>query len=296
MKDEIVIAEALDGQVRIHAAKTTDMVQTARVMHNCMPTSAAALGRVLTVTAIMGSDLKDPRAKITTIINGGGPAGTVLAQADGKGNVRGFVADPNQYLVRNSDGHLAVGAAVGTDGTLTVIKDLGLKEPFTGKVNLQTGEIGDDFAFYFAVSEQTPSVVGVGVLVNPEGNVQAAGGLIYQLMPFATEEAIVFCEKVAAEMKPVSTLIDEGNDLEDVIHEYFPDAEILQHRDIRWHCGCSHEHYKDALVTLSDADLEEMIADGKGAEITCQYCSTKYNFTTEELKEILENKHRVENR
>jgi molecular chaperone Hsp33 len=296
MKDEIVIAEALDGQVRIHAACTTALVDEARRKHGCMPTSAAALGRTLTVTAIMASDLKAENEKITSIFNGHGPAGTVLAQADGAGNVKGFIGDPGLYMTR-PDGHLAVGAAIGTKGTLTVSRDMGLKEPYTGSVDIQTGEVGDDFAYYFALSEQTPSVVGVGVLVDPDGSIKASGGLIYQLLPDASEEAIEFCEKTAKDQKPVSTLIDQGHDLETIIHTYFPDAKIMEHRDVRWHCGCSREHFLEALTTLKDSDLQEMIDDGKGAEITCEYCSSKYHYSSEELKEVLEKKHsHVENR
>lgn len=294
MKDEIVIAQALNGEVRIHAARTTDLVQKAADAHHCMATSAAALGRVLTATAIMASDLKNPDEKIVSVMNGHGPAGTVLAQADGAGNVRGFIGDPSLYLVRD-DGHLAVGQAIGRNGTLTVTKDLGLKEPFTGVSAIQTGEVGDDFAYYFAISEQTPSIVGVGVLVAPAGTIRAAGGLIIQLMPGASEESVERCEEVSKILRPVSSLIDEGLDLEEIIRTYFPDAEILLHKDVRWYCGCSRERFADALKTLKESDLEEMIADGKGAEINCQYCNTRYHFTPEELTGILEKK-RAENR
>lgn len=294
MRDEIVIAEALHGQVRIHAACTTKLVEEARVHHYCMPTSAAALGRTMTVTAIMASDLKASNEKITAVFNGHGPAGTVLAQADGAGNVRGFIGDPNLYLVRE-DGHLAVGQAIGQNGTLTVTRDMGLKNTFSGVSQIQSGEVGDDFAYYFAISEQTPSVVGVGVLVDPNGSIKAAGGLIYQLLLGASEEAISFCEKVAAKQKPVSELIDNGQSLEEIIQTYFPDASILQHRNVQWHCDCSRERFKAGLMTLHDSDLQEMIKDGKGAECVCQYCNEKYTFTTEDLKEILDSKH-VENR
>lgn len=294
MKDEIVIAEALGGQVRIHAACTTKLVEDARIAHHCMPTSAAALGRTMTVTAIMASDLKNSYEKITAVFNGHGPAGTVLAVADGDGNVKGLISDPNIYLVRE-DGHLAVGQAIGTNGSLTVTRDMGMKKPFTGVAQIQSGEVGDDFAYYFAISEQTPSVVGVGVLVHPNGNIQAAGGLIYQLLPNASEEAIVFCENVAKKQKPVSELIDGDMNLDQIIHTYFPDANILQHRSVRWHCDCSKQRFHDGLMTLSNIDLQEMIDDGKGAECVCQYCNTKYQFTTEDLKEIITEKH-VENR
>lgn len=287
MKDEIVIAEACGGQVRIHAADTSAMCETARSLHHCLATSAAALGRVMTVTAIMASDLKNDEEKITSVINGHGPCGTVLAQAKGNGEVRGFVSDPSVYLVRE-DGHLAVGQAVGTNGTLTVIKDLGLKEPFSGIVRLRSGEIGEDYAYYFAISEQTPSVVSVGVLVEPEGNISFAGGMIFQLMPGASEEAIEKCEQVAEKLLPMTTLLREGKTPEDIIHTYFEDANILDHRDVWWNCPCSKEHYRDALSTISVKDLDEMIAEGKPVEIVCEYCGTKYSFTCDELKEIRE--------
>lgn len=290
MKDEIVIAQAFGGEVRIHAACTTTLVEQARKYHHCMPTSAAALGRTMTVTAIMASDLKSKNEKITCVFNGHGPAGTVLAQSDGTLGVRGFIGDPNLYLVRD-DGHLAVGQAIGTDGTLTVSRDMGLKEPFTGVSKIQTGEVGDDFAYYFAISEQTPSVVGVGVLVDPNGSIRAAGGLIYQLLPGASEETIEACEKIAASQKPVSELIDSGADLEDIIKTYFSDAEILEHRNVEWRCDCSKDRFYRGLMTLAESDLNEMIDDGKGAECVCQYCNTPYFFSTEELKKILEDKH-----
>lgn len=289
MKDMITIAEALNGRVRIHAACTTDLVNKARQAHHCMPTSTAALGRTLTATAIMASDLKSKNEIITATINGHGPAGTVLAQADGEGNVRGFIGDPNLYMVKDN-GHLDVGKAVGTDGNLTITRDMGLKDTFSGVSQLQTGEIGDDFAYYFAVSEQTPSVVGVGVLVDTDGTVKAAGGLIYQLLPGADEEAIEFCEHVAVTQKPVSELIESGQDLESIIHTYFPDANILSSREVKWHCGCNREKFADSISTLHNEQIEEMINDGKGAEIVCQFCNTRYFFDTDELKEILKKK------
>lgn len=289
MKDLIMIAEALNGRVRIHAACTTELVNKAREAHHCMPTSTAALGRTLTATAIMASDLKSSNEIITATVNGHGPAGTVLAQADGEGNVRGFIGDPNLYMVKDN-GHLDVGKAVGTDGNLTVTRDMGLKDTFSGVSQLQTGEIGDDFAYYFAVSEQTPSVVGVGVLVDTDGTVKAAGGLIYQLLPGADEEAIAFCEHVAATQKPVSELIESGQDLESIIHTYFPDANILSSKEVRWHCGCNRQKFADSIKTLHNEQIEEMIHDGKGAEIICQFCNTRYFFDTDELKALLKEK------
>lgn len=289
MKDEIVIAEAFGKEVRIHAARTTAMCEEARIKHHCLPTSAAALGRIMTVTALMASDLKKDDETITVVFNGHGPAGTVLVNAKGNGDVKGFISDPSLYLVRE-DGHLAVGQAIGTNGTLTVTKDLGLKEPFSGMVKLQTGEVGEDFAYYFTVSEQTPSAVSVGVLVAPEGNVQAAGGMIIQMMPGAKSETVDACVAITSKLPPMSTMIESGMSIDDIIHKYFPDANILGHRDTRYHCGCIKEHYSEALATLKDSDLDELIEAGRPAEIVCQYCNTKYEFTPDELKEIKKEK------
>lgn len=289
MRDEIVIAQALNGTVRIHIALTKELVQQAVEHHRLQPTSAAALGRTLTVTAIMASDLKNDNEKITAILNGNGPAGTVLAQAFGNGDVRGFIGDPDIHLVR-PDGHLDVGAAVGHDGDLQVIKDLGLKEPFTGVSHLQTGEIGIDFAYYYAISEQTPTIVNVGVLVGTDRNIETAGGMIVQLLPGAPEETIEFCEKVSTEMGAMTQLLKQYDELEDIVLAYFPDAEFLDTRNVRWHCPCSREHFMVSLGTLAEADLLEMIEDGQGAEVRCDYCNTYYRYSTEDLKAILEAK------
>lgn len=296
MKDEIVVAQALKDQVRIHAASTTALVETARQLHDMYPTSAAALGRTMTVTGILGSTLKDENEHITATINGGGPAGTIMAQADGAGNVRGFAANPQIYLKNGQTGKLDVGKAVGRNGYLRVTRDLGLKEPFTGTVALQSGEIGDDFAYYFAVSEQTPSVVAVGVLVDTDYSIRAAGGVLIQLLPDADEDCVKAVEAIAKDMKPVSQLIDEGRRPEEIIHQLFADARILEHRDIRWHCGCSREHYAAALATLHAQDLTEMIREDRGAEIVCQYCGKKYQYSEAELQQILDRKNHVENR
>lgn len=289
MQDEIVIAEALDGAVRIHAARTTALVEEARKVHHCLATSAAALGRTLTVTAVMASDLKDPGEKVSCTFDGKGPCGMVNAQADSEGHVRGWIQNPSVYLTK-PNGHLDVGKGIGTDGNLTVTRDLGLKEPFTGVVQIQTGEVGDDFAYYYAVSQQTPSVVAVGVLVNPDGEVIQAGGLILQLLPDAPEEVIETVEKITKQLRPMTELMAEGKTPEDVIHLYFDDADILETRPVEYACSCSKEHYHDAMKMLKKEDLQEMVDDGKPAEITCQYCGKKYVFSHEELAQILEEK------
>lgn len=292
MNDEIVIAEALGGQVRIHAARTTAMVSKAQQIHNCAPTSAAALGRTMTVAALMASDLKNPGEHVQVRIDGKGPCGAINVQADGAGNVRGMIANPGVHMVRN-DGHLAVGEAVGTNGSLTVSRDMGLKEPFTGIVPLQTGEIGDDFAYYYVVSEQIPSAVAVGVLIDTDLSVKAAGGLIFQLLPNADEEVISAVEKTVREMKHVSEYMQEEKDVEEIIHQLFADAVILSHKPVRWHCDCSREHFADALATLHDKDLNAMIQEDHGAEIICDYCHKVYQFTQADLQQILEDKHRA---
>ena len=295
MKDRIVIAQALDGQVRIHIACTKDLVQEAVNHHKLQPTSAAALGRTLTVTAIMASDLKRADEKITAILNGGGPAGTVLAQSFGNGDTRGFIANPDLYISK-PDGHLDVGAAVGNHGDLQVIKDLRLKEPFAGVSPIKTGEIGMDFAYYYAVSEQTATIVNVGVLVGTDRNIETAGGMIVQLMPDASEETIQACEKISASMGAMTQLLTEHETPEDIVLLYFPDAQFLDERPVQWHCGCSREHFMVSLGTLAESDLLEMIRDGQGAEVRCDYCGSCYTYTTEDLKNILEAKRAEQRR
>lgn len=295
MSNPFVIAEAMNGTVRIRAVKTTELVEEARILHDCYPTSCAALGRVLSIDAILASELKDPDAKAVVTINGHGEAGTIIAQASANGDVRGFIGNPHLYYVNEETGKLDVGRIVGTQGTLHVTKDLGLKEPFTGVVELQTGEIGDDFSYYFAISEQTPSIVSVGVLVGKDG-VEAAGGMLIQLLPNATEETIEKLEVMAKTMKPISTYIQEGLLPKDIVKLLFEDATILEEREVRWHCGCSKEHFATALSLIKEEDLVAMIEEDKQADITCQYCNQSYHFTEEELKEILQRKQYVEDR
>lgn len=295
MKDEIVIAEALNHEIRIHAAVSTGMVEEARKAQDSAATCTAALGRTLTVTALIASDLKKAEEHVRVRINGGGPIGTILTEGDGAGNVRGC-GENMQYYAMKENGHLDVGKVVGTSGTLQVSRDMGLKEPFTGTVLLRSGEIGEDFAAYFMESEQIGSVVSVGVLVDTDSSVKAAGGMIIQLLPNASEETIDQVEQIAAHLKPMSETVEEGIEPETLIHQLFPDAEILAHKPLRWHCDCSKEHFREALGALREKDLSEMIEEDHGAEIVCHYCRTRYQFSEEELKEILENKRIDENR
>ena len=291
MKDIAVSATALNNTIRIHAVSTTCMVEQARQKQDLYPTSCAALGRVMSASAIMASTLKSEDDRYVVSINGHGPAGTILAQADGRGNVRGFIGDPHIDYFNEKTGKLDVGRAVGKDGYLRVMLDQGLKEPFTGTVDLVSGEIGDDFAAYFVKSEQTPTAVAVGVLVDTDYSVASAGGLLIQLMPDTPEEIIETVEKTVQNMKPISTMMKEMESVDQVVLSLFPDAEIMSHKDVQWNCGCSREHFLDSLAVLHEKDLEEMINEDHGAEIICQYCQTKYTFTEEELRSILEKRH-----
>lgn len=288
---KLMRAVARKGNVRIFLCDTTDIVDEARKKHNLWPTASAALGRLLSIASMMGSDLKGKDEKLTITINGGGPIGTLMADADSKGNVRGFVSNPEVHYEYHNIKKLAVGIAVGNNGYLEVKKDLGLKENFNGKVALQTGEIGEDFAYYLAVSEQVPSLVSVGVLVNTDNSVQSAGGMIIQMMPGASEEDIQYVEEHTKGMKPMSELIDSGESLESILKSIFSDVKILEESDIEYKCNCSKEKMEAALMTLSDDDLQAMIDEDHGCELTCQFCKNSYQFSEEDLKNIKDKKH-----
>ena len=288
MKDQLVRAITPNQHVRILACTTTNLCEAARKQHDLWPTSAAALGRVMSVAAILGGMLKSEKEKVTVQINGGGAIGTIMADANHKGEVRGFVGDPHQYLKYNDSNKLAVGLVVGNQGYLKVIKDMGLKDQFAGQVELVSGEIGDDFAYYFTVSEQTPSAVSVGVLVDTDYSIKSAGAIILQIMPDALEEDIAACEKAVAALRPVSELVAEGKNAEDLVHECFADAEILSSSDLAWHCDCSKDRFKAALTTLDRKDLEDMLKEDHGCEVRCQYCNTTYQFDEHDLNVILE--------
>ncbi|NLC96522.1 MAG: Hsp33 family molecular chaperone HslO [Erysipelotrichaceae bacterium] len=293
--NKLTIATALDGKVRIYCLNSTELVEKTRVTHDLWPTSCAALGRVESITAIMASMLKGQDEKIVVQINGGGPIGTILVEAKGNGDIRGFVSDNQVYLKYNDSNKLAVGLGVGSDGYLSVSRDLGLKDSFTGKVALQTGEIGDDFAYYFALSEQTPSVVSVGVLVDVDYSVKASGGLLIQLMPDHNEDTIKTVEEVTKTLKPISTLINEGNTNTEIIKSLFNDAVILEEKEVRFKCDCSKDRFKAGLTTLPIEDLNEMIEKDNGAHIKCEFCNKEYNFSVDELKSIMEFKNSVSN-
>lgn len=286
MKDYLVRGLVNSKNCRVFACRTTHLVDEARQHHYLWPTASAALGRMMSATAMMAAMNKN-NEKMTITINGGGPIGTMMTVTNGDGNIKGFVSNPEVHYTYNETGHLAVGVAVGQQGTLQVIKDMGLKEPFCGTVPLQTGEIGDDFSYYFMVSEQTPSVVSVGVLVDDTNEVLSSGGFIIQLLPEATEEDIQYIEEKIKDFPPVSALIHEGKTPEEILKMIFADVEITDQQDLFFKCDCSKEKMAKALSTIGQEELKDMIEKDHGCEITCQFCNSHYQFNEEELQEIL---------
>lgn len=288
MNDYIIRATAANDQIRAFAAVTTEMVETAREHHNTSPVATAALGRLLTAGAMMGSMMKGEKDVLTLQIKAGGPLQGITVTADSQGNVKGYVGNPDVCIPANSKGKLDVAGAVGP-GFLTVIKDMGLKEPYSGQVMLQTCEIAEDLTYYFATSEQVPSAVGLGVLMNKNNTVRQAGGFIVQLMPFADEEVISRLEQNVQKINSVTSLLEEGHTPESLLEKVLEgfDMQINEKTDTRFHCNCSKERVEKALISIGRKELNEMIQEGKPIEMNCHFCNTNYNFTVEELKEIL---------
>ena len=288
MNDYIIRATAANDQIRAFAAVTTEMVETAREHHNTSPVATAALGRLLTAGAMMGSMMKGEKDVLTLQIKAGGPLQGITVTADSQGNIKGYVGNPDVCIPANSKGKLDVAGAVGP-GFLTVIKDMGLKEPYSGQVMLQTSEIAEDLTYYFATSEQVPSAVGLGVLMNKNNTVRQAGGFIVQLMPFAEEEVISRLEQNVQKINSVTNLLEEGHTPESLLEKVLEgfDIQINEKMDTRFHCNCSKERVAKALISIGRKELNEMIQEGKPIEMNCHFCNTNYNFTVEELKEIL---------
>ena len=288
MNDYIIRATAANDQIRAFATVTTEMVETAREHHNTSPVATAALGRLLTAGAMMGSMMKGEKDVLTLQIKAGGPLQGITVTADSQGNGKGYVGNPDVCIPANSKGKLDVAGAVGP-GFLTVIKDMGLKEPYSGQVMLQTCEIAEDLTYYFATSEQVPSAVGLGVLMNKNNTVRQAGGFIVQLMPFAEEEVISRLEQNVQKINSVTNLLEEGHTPESLLEKVLEgfDMQINEKMDTRFHCNCSKERVAKALISIGRKELNEMIQEGKPIEMNCHFCNTNYNFTVEELKEIL---------
>lgn len=288
MNDYIIRATAANDQIRAFATVTTEMVETAREHHNTSPVATAALGRLLTAGAMMGSMMKGEKDVLTLQIKVGGPLQGITVTADSQGNVKGYVGNPDVCIPANSKGKLDVAGAVGP-GFLTVIKDMGLKEPYSGQVMLQTCEIAEDLTYYFATSEQVPSAVGLGVLMNKNNTVRQAGGFIVQLMPFAEEEVISRLEQNVQKINSVTNLLEEGHTPESLLEKVLEgfDIQINEKMDTRFHCNCSKERVAKALISIGRKELNEMIQEGKPIEMNCHFCNTNYTFTVEEMKEIL---------
>lgn len=286
--DEIVRAVTADGFVKISAVTARDMVERARQIHGLSPTASAALGRTLCAASMLGELMKEDDASLTIRINGGGPIGSIIAVSDSDGCTRGYVTNPEADLPTRADGKLDVGGLVGRDGMLTLSRDLGLKEPYIGSVELVTGEIAEDLAQYMVESEQIPAAVGLGVLVDTDKSIKAAGGFIVQLMPGAPEELITKLEDNIFMMDQLTTVLDEDG-IDAVIGQVLLglDPQEAERRPVEYRCSCSRERVAQALRSCGEAELREMAAEGRDVEVSCQFCDKVYSFTPGELLELL---------
>lgn len=287
---QILRATAMGGDVRLFATITTDIVEEARKIHNLSATSSAALGRLLTAGSMMGVMLKGDDDRLTLTIQGGGPAGNLVVAADSKGMVKGYMSNPQADLPPKDNGKLNVGALIGNDGFLTVIKDMGLKTPYTGKSELISGEIGDDLAYYFTTSEQTPSAVAVGVLVDKDLSIKGAGGLIVQMMPGSDEGLADVITYRLQEIPPLSTLISEGKNAEDILNLLFDDMDlqINERIETKYQCDCSRERIERALIAIGKKDLESLKKEQKNVEVQCHFCNKKYVFDHDDIDKLLQ--------
>ncbi|MGN0534369.1 MAG: Hsp33 family molecular chaperone HslO [Eubacterium sp.] len=279
-----------DGSAFIIAADTTDVVGKAEQIHKTSAVNTAALGRLMTAASMMGDMLKGEDDSVTLRMNGGGPAGSLIAVSDSSGNVRGYVQNPVVEIPLNDKGKLDVKGTVGTNGYLYVMKDIGLKEPYVGQTEIVSGEIAEDITNYFASSEQTPSVCALGVLVNPDLTVAAAGGFIIQLLPFCPDEIIDKIEYAMQTIEPVTAMLSKGMTPDDIAKAAMHGIEIskLDESEIEYRCNCSKERVEEALISTGRESLEEMIASGEDTEVECHFCDKKYVFTPDDIKKLLD--------
>lgn len=287
MKDYIVRATAADNQVRAFAATTRELVEVAREHHGTSPVATAALGRLLTAGAMMGAMMKNDNDMLTLQIRGDGPIGGITVTADSKANVKGYVNNP-EVMLPPKNGKLDVGGAVGI-GLIQVIKDMGLKEPYVGQTILVTSEIAEDLTYYFANSEQVPSSVGLGVLMEKDNTVRCAGGFIIQMMPFAEEKTIAQIEENLKNVTSVTSMLDKGMTPEELLEELLGNVglEITDTIPTQFYCNCSKERVEQAVVSIGKKDIQEMIEDGKDIEVKCHFCNSAYNYSVEDLKRII---------
>lgn len=288
MRDYLVKAYAFDGTVRIYAANTTNLVEEARKIHDTYPAASAAFGRVLTTSLIMGA-MYSKDQYLTIRVEGNGPIGKIITKVDALGNVKGTVENPHVHFSHKDK--LAVNMVVGNKGNIHVTKDLKIRDVFTSSCEIQTGEIAEDFTYYFAKSEQIPSSIGLGVLVNEKNQVFASGGFILQVMPGVKDDTITKIENNINALKPVSELINQGNKPEDIINQITKgDHEFVEEMDLNYHCDCNRDRFYNGLKTLDRQELNQIIAENNPIEITCQFCKTKYNFSIDDLKNIKKEK------
>lgn len=289
MSDYLVKALAFEGQVRAYAVRTTDTVSEAQKRHQTWPTASAALGRAMSASVMLGAMLKGEN-KLTVKIDGGGPIGVILVDSNAKGQVRGYVTNPQTHFDLNQQGKLDVARAVGTNGNLSIVKDLGLREHFSGQTELISGELGEDFTYYLVSSEQVPSAVGVGVLVNPDNTILASGGFIIQLMPGTSEETITVIEEKINNMTPVSKLIEKGLTPEELLMEILgtENLKFLETLPVEFKCQCSKERFERAIISLGEKEITEIIEDEGQAEAMCHFCNSSYKFSKEELESMRE--------
>lgn len=277
----------MEGKVRAFAVRATGIVDEISKRHEMTPTTTAALGRTVAAGLMMGAMLKGEE-KLTILIKGGGPIGQIVVDANANGEVRGYVDNPEVDLPLNELGKLDVAGAVGTEGFLNIIKDLGLKEPYRGSIPIISGELAEDFTYYFAKSEQTPSAVALGVLVGVDYTVTAAGGFVIQLLPGLTDDEISLIEHQLSRVGPITKMLEEGLELEAILHRILPEVQVLGEQDVVFRCKCSKERVEQTLISLGRGEIEQLLEEDEQAEVVCHFCNEKYQFNRDDLKAILQ--------
>lgn len=290
MEDKLLIATAKNGEIRIIAAITTELVNTGVKFHQCEPTAAAALGRMLTAGSLMGAMMKNEKDSLTLKIDGGGIAKSVVVTAHSDASVKGYIGNPKAELPPNSKGKLDVSGIIGKNGNLTIIRDLGLREPYVGNVPIYTGEIGDDLAYYFTTSEQVPSAVGLGVLVDTDLTIKAAGGFIIQMMPGYNELTADLLTYRLEEIPSITKLISDGMNIEEILNYIFEDMDLKIAAEMKpeYKCDCSRERVEKALISIGKKELQEIYKDNKTEELRCNFCNKAYEFTHEDIGKIID--------